>query len=248
MVLWGYTSSFWDTVVRWAFVISLIAGGMTAISLYVSGWVGYRLADAVQKDADTRIADAKRDTAAALQRIAELNKETTRLSADAEASRAAIAESKAREKEAELKLAQLEKKVTPRVIDDEQAAKIVEKINPFAGTPFAVESDSASEYGFVNRVIAVIQRSGWNWRSYSVSPMSLPPGDLGDTGIALDQISGVQVRINASRLSDFRKPAEALAYALTQALQASVSIVFDPPDSPHACSPDVIHIEIRRKL
>ncbi len=180
--------------------------------------------------------------------IARLHVESARLSAEAESARAAIAESRAREKEAELKLAQLEKKVTPRVIDDEQASKIVEKINPFPGTPFAIESDPASEYGFIDRVIEVLQRSGWKWRSYSVSPMSLPHGDMGGIEIRPDQISGVGVRINASRVADFRKPAEALAYALTQALQASVPILSDPPDSPHACSPDVIHIQIGRKL
>jgi hypothetical protein len=157
-----------------------------------------------------------------------------------------IAEADARTKEAELKLAQLSKKVTPRVLSGEDEVGIIDKLAEFRGTPFAIEAD-ATDFGFVNRVIEILQRSDWRLISYSDSIVSLPPGNLGFE-IPADQISGVQVRINASRLSDFEKPAKALATSLTQALRASVSFVFDPPDSPHACSPDAIHVEIRRKL
>jgi hypothetical protein len=143
------------------------------------------------------------------------------------------------------KIIALEKKVTPRLITDNDAANLVENVRPFSGTPFTVESAPAAEIGFVNRVIVLLQKAGWKEHSYSESIVSLPPGDIGN---ATDQISGVDVRINASRLADFRNPAEAFAVALTQALKASVPIIFDPPDSPHACSPDAIHIQIDRKL
>ena len=154
-----------------------------------------------------------------------------------------IAEANARQKEAELKLAQLDKKVTPRVISEEVEASIIDKLKEFSGISFAIETD-ATDLGFVNRVIVVLQRAGWKWQSYSVSPISLPFGDI---AFPTDQISGVGVRINASRLDDFRKPAEALAVALTQALKAGVPVVFDRQIFPLR-SPDVIHITIGRKL
>jgi hypothetical protein len=90
---------------------------------------------------------------------------------------AKIAESNARTKEAELKLALLERKIIPRAINDKQGQKIIEKINSFAHTPFAVESDPASEYVFVNRIIELLKEAGWEWKSYSTSLMSLPIGE-----------------------------------------------------------------------
>jgi hypothetical protein len=158
-----------------------------------------------------------------------------------------ISESNARTKEAELKLALLDKKITPRVIDDAQAEDIIKALKPFPETPFSVEADPAAEYGFINRLIVVLQRSGWKWMQYSVSPSSLPMGDVG-MDVPESRISGVQLRINRSRLDDFMKPAQELASALTQALQGSVSFAADPAESPLACSPDVIHVEIHRKL
>ena len=53
----------------------------------------------------------------------------------------ALSESEARTKEAELKLAQLDKKITPRVISGEQAEEFIEKIKPFPGVSFTIESD-----------------------------------------------------------------------------------------------------------
>ncbi len=83
---------------------------------------------------------------------------------------AKMAEANARTKEAELKLAELlDKKITPRVIRDEGAAEIVEKISSFSGTPFTVESDPAAEYGFVNRVIELLQKGGWKLRNPLIS-------------------------------------------------------------------------------
>jgi hypothetical protein len=111
--------------------------------------------------------------------------------------------------------------------------------------PFAIEADPAAEYGFVNRVIEVLQRAGWKLHSYSASLTSIP---LGDIGIADIDGIGVQLRFNNSRFDDFKEPAQALAVALTGALRASVGIAADPANSPNACSPDAMHIEIRRKL
>ena len=151
-------------------------------------------------------------------------------------------EAEARAAEAHVELARLEKKLTPRVITAQAEAKIAGALKPYPETPFTVEADPA-EYEFANRIVVVLQRSGWKWIEYAVAP-SLPPGDVGDVDFGI----GVQIRINRIRLSDWYAPATALGFALTDALGASVSIVADPPESDHACSPDAIHVEIARKL
>lgn len=163
-------------------------------------------------------------------------------------SEAQAAEANARTKEAELKLAQLEKKITPRVITDEQAEEIIAKVKPFAEMPFGVAADPAAEYAFINRLIMVLQRAGWKWMRYSVEPSTLPIGAVMGFEIPESQVSGVQLRINRSKLDDFMKPAQELASVLTQALEAGVSIAADPWEPPRGCSPDMIHIEIHRKL
>ncbi len=181
------------------------------------------------KQAELKIREAQKSIIESDRKIAEAN------------ARGAEANQKAQE--AALKLAQLEKKVIPRVINDNDAVVFVEKIKLFAGTPFTVESDPAAEYGFVNRVIELLQRGGWNWRSYSTSLMSLPAADA-----RISDGSGVQLRFNNSRIGDFAEAANALSHALTDSLRESSSVIFDPADSPLACSPDAIHVEIHRKL
>jgi hypothetical protein len=137
-----------------------------------------------------------------------------------------------------------ERPLFPRLISDEAAEAIIEAIKPFPGTPFAVKSDPASESDFVNRLIVILQRGGWKWLSYSASLMSLP---YGDTPFPTANLSKVQLRVNRSRLADFKGPADALISALTQALRMSVGAVYDPPELPRACSPNAIQVEIYRK-
>ena len=52
-------------------VISIVAGVITATALFVSGWVGYSLADFAQKDANVRIAESRATAAEANARAAE---------------------------------------------------------------------------------------------------------------------------------------------------------------------------------
>jgi biopolymer transport protein ExbD len=110
-----------------------------------------------------------------------------------------ISEANSRASEAELKLAQLDKKITQRVINDEQAEYIIKVLKPFPEMPFSIEADPAAEYGFINRLTAVLQRSGWKMKQYSVAPSTLPLAALG-LDIPESRISGVTIRINRSRL------------------------------------------------
>jgi hypothetical protein len=155
---------------------------------------------------------------------------------------ARAAEANARATEAQLELVRLRKKVTPREITDAQAEAIVSCISPFAGTPFEVESAPAAEYGFINRLIVVLQRGGWKFAAYSDSLSQLPPGHGGPDV----DVGRIQIRFNKSRYDDFLEPSMALARALTECLQVSVSVAGDPEDSPLSCAADAIHVEIRR--
>ena len=143
-------------------------------------------------------------------------------------------------------LAKLEKRIAPRTISEEQERAIIEKIAPFPETPFKIEHDPAAEYGFITRLIAVLQRAHWKWIGYLVTPNTLPPGDVPGFDASLD--SGVQLRINSARADDFREPARVFATALAKALGASVPLVVDPQGARGSCTPDVIHIEITRKV
>jgi hypothetical protein len=172
-----------------------------------------------------------------------------RISANEAATARAVADSDiaiARQKEAELKLAQLEKKLIPRVINDEQATKLVARLSRFSGVAFAVEADTAAEFAFVNRIITLLQRAGWIWKEYSSRPNTLPLS--APPGIDFSDLSGVQIRINALRKDDFQKPAFELAATLTDVMGKTVSFVTDDPKVHDACSPDEIHVEIYRML
>ena len=166
----------WDslpTVTRyhnWAEITGIVVLFLLVIAEVISFQYGHRKDDLTERQQVTT--NQRHD-----EEMARLHVEAARLSADAESARAAIAESKAREKEAELKLAQLEKEITPRAINDEQAAEIVEKIKPFAGTPYEIIADPAAEYGFVDKLMMLLNKAQWRWKSYSVQPITLPPPD-----------------------------------------------------------------------
>jgi len=165
--------------------MSLVAGGITATALFVSGWVGYSLADIAQRDADARIADARKDTAAALERIAELNKETVRLSADAESSRATVAEANARAAEAQQKAneadlarARLEAQLAPRQIPLDKEKDFVDRLSQFSGTAihFLVFPTGTSDTSpLASTIYQLLKKAGWlPWQSNSLSGQALP--------------------------------------------------------------------------
>jgi hypothetical protein len=122
------------------------------------------------------------------------------------------------------------------------------RLKPFGGMPFDVRIDPAAEYQFVDKLIALLNEAGWRWHSYSASLTTLPTGDAKIPGIDHPRIGAIQVRINGSRYDDFKNAARQLSIALTQAIKASSALVVDPANSPLACPPDAITIEIHRKL
>jgi biopolymer transport protein ExbD len=173
----------------------------------------------------------------------ELDAESNEKVAAAEA-RASEANQKAQE--AALELERLRKKLTPREITESQFDILVQKAALFPSTPFFVSADPGAEYAFVGRIIELLQRAGWKWMGYAVSPNSLPQGH--GAIVPEEKLNGIDLRINQSRWVDFKAPAEALSQALTQTRGLSVRLAIEPEGSKHSCPADAIHVEIRRKL
>jgi hypothetical protein len=148
--------SFWS---NWILIGALIVGVVATYGIVVSGNVK-------ESAANTEIADAKRDTAAALERIAVLNKETARLSADAEASRAAIADANARAIEAQAQLAQFK---APRTMTEVQARHFVEKASKYSGTQadIWIIGDTPEPTGIGQIIFRLLEISGWKTTSWN---------------------------------------------------------------------------------
>jgi hypothetical protein len=158
---------------------------------------------------------------------------------------ARLSEAIAKQKQAELKLAELEHKVIPRVIGDDDEAKIIDALKQFSGTPFSIEYAPAAEYEFVNRVFVILEKAGWQRACESPWYVSPPMPGAGAFQIPPDQTSGVRI---SAPTADFSKPAETLANLLTQALKAGVGISYGPEDSHLVCPANSIHIIIGKKL
>jgi hypothetical protein len=134
-MLWGWPFSLWETVVKISLWAAVGAGVVTAIAGFVAGYVGYELSDAIQRQSDEKIAEARKAVANANERIAELNRDTARLAADAESSRAAIAGANARALEAQAELARFK---APRSISETDKPRLISALLPFPGTKVAI--------------------------------------------------------------------------------------------------------------
>jgi hypothetical protein len=142
---------------------------------------------------------------------------------------------------------ELEKELNPRIINDKQADIFIKAIKPFAGTPFEVEADPAAEYGLVGRVITLLTKAGWQWKGYSSSATSLPPGNELVSKIQR-ATGGVSVRIRTGKTAELGGAAKALSFALTNVI-GSVSLEYDPerPEpSPFLAPANAILIQIFR--
>jgi hypothetical protein len=194
-------ASYWLSALWWA---KLIAAGLVAVGVVIefSGdWISRPFEKTVEDARETEIA---------------------RLSAAAESARAEIAKAqsdaaKANERTEELRAEnlRLERQLNPRVINDEQAKEIVENIKPFAGTQYEVIADPAAEYGFVDKLMTLLNKAQWRWKAYSVQPITLPPADEWASDVA-KETGGVQIRIRASEMATLDEAAKALAFALTR--------------------------------
>lgn len=108
-MLWGWSFSAWEFVVKFSLWIAVAAGVITAFAAFTAGYVGYELTDAIQRASDEKVAN--------------LNNETARLSAEAEASRAEIANANANAANADERAARLEKEAEAARLETAQIMK-----------------------------------------------------------------------------------------------------------------------------
>jgi hypothetical protein len=101
--MWGLSLQFWQSTIWWANIVALIGALITGGALFVSAVLSSNVGDVLQKDADTRITEARTrgdearaEAAKATERAAALEKEAA---------------------EAQLQLALLQKQVGPRLIN-----------------------------------------------------------------------------------------------------------------------------------
>lgn len=214
--MWGFSIQFWETVLKYTAIFTLILGGLTVAVSFISSWVGYNLAELTQADTKRRIAEAEARVQEANLEIARLNKETAKLSVDAESARADIAKANERAAEANQKAEEerlarvkLEDKVAWRTLTQEQQERISSKIKQFAGQQYMnfVASDPEA-INFLRLIDAVIKAGDWN---------KLPPkGPLTslEEGATIIVKSGISIQIAPSRASDLGIRAITLASAV----------------------------------
>jgi hypothetical protein len=128
--------------------------------------------------------------------------ELSRLSAEATSSRAAIADANARALEAQ---AELEKFKGPRLLTDEQLARIAGKLVAFKGQEYAITTfwDVKEPLAISNRLHQALTMAGWTY---------IPPGPGG--AFLLGGVVGVQVWSHPSADQQVRDAAKMLIEAL----------------------------------
>jgi hypothetical protein len=152
-------------------------------------------------------------------RIAELNKDTAKISLEAESARADIANANERAALAEQKAAEanlaLAKITTPRSLTAEQRQHLVESLKTFSKTPFDFFITPDPEPVNLMGVLAdLLTEAGWEWKSVGgiiVFQQQGKPNAGMMTG------SGVGIQIDHSKLADWEKPVLALANGLAAA-------------------------------
>jgi hypothetical protein len=219
-MLWGWSFPALELIVKVALWIAFAAGGIAAVSAFIAGYVGYELTDAVQKEADLRIVEAQ--------------------SRGEEAkARAAVAEQKA----AEAQLA-LEKFKAPRILNQDQQARIAEKLKPFAGaaydTGMGPKGDPESLY-ILRSIHAALLLANWNHIAWTgggetYTEPEMPP-------IGLTTVTNVIVDVHPDRWEKLGPAATALAAALAA---EGIDAIADSKST--SVNSDAIHIRIGRKL
>jgi hypothetical protein len=132
------------------------------------------------------------------ERIAELNKETVRLAADAEQSRAAIADANVRALEAQ---AALERFKAPRSISDSDKPTLISDLSAFAGTNAAIYilGEGPEPNGLAASIRDVLAQSHWQVLSWNWSGIGAATGVivLFKSGSAADVEATCEALVNA---------------------------------------------------
>ena len=141
------------------------------------------------------------------ERIAELKKEQARLSADAQSSRAAIAEADARASEAQQKAneadlarVKLELQLAPRRLSGDQKAALIEALKPFAGTEvqlWTFPPGTADTSPLANSIYQVLLDAGWKPHRFSSISGQAMPGITASFKVGSGSLEAVRVLIES---------------------------------------------------
>jgi hypothetical protein len=202
--------------------------------------------DWVAKPYEKTIEDARKLELAELHKQSDDAKlETTRLSADAESSRAAIADANARAAEAQLALEQFK---ADRTLSPEQQARVVEKLKQFSGQTYVLSVLPDQEaIRFAKIVDGIVRAAGWS-KLASKGAITIPDDATPTSSFAAINVAaepGVRIQIAPDRAIDvaFVARAKAIAEAfVTEGIAAEPRLVRDMADTP-----DAIQIRIGSK-
>jgi chromosome segregation ATPase len=170
-------------------------------------------------------AQAKLDFAQAQERMAELGKEAEALKAQSSEAEKDVAllkneTAQANQRAAEAnKLAEearleLERLKTPRTLNAEQQARIVDRVKTFAGTPYNFVVMAETEpMNLMVHIDAALETAGWKLVSWeSDNPLIIKRDGKPKAGVSVTE--GLGIEIAESKRAEWEDPAEALANAL----------------------------------
>jgi hypothetical protein len=155
----------------------------------------------------------------------------------------AIAEANARTKEAELALAKFR---APRVITENQRRTLIEKLQPFTGTPYDTgmgENDEEQE-DFMGQFDGVLRDAGWqfvNWSSGLLGERLILRPQRGRSGPV--GVKNVSLQMHASYEAQLKPAANALVAALQEiGVDAQIDVF-----NIHNINDSVLHVLVGRK-
>jgi len=122
----GWSLSTWETIFFWLTAAAAVLGGLSVSAAFFSAIIGYRISDAVQREANERISANETETARAQNDASKANLRAAELANETEAL-----------KGANLKL---EAQLAPRRLKPEQQQAIASALTKFAGRKVRVKS------------------------------------------------------------------------------------------------------------
>ena len=226
----------------WSGSFTALAAVATVIFLFIQFWssgVRERHTEWRTTSLEKQTAEAKKETILAQEHIAQLNKETARLSAAAEISRAAIAEANARAVEAQLAL---EKYKAPRSLSPLQQSAITEAMSPFAGVGFVFSVQTDPEpIALMEQIGKVLTDAKWQWLPAEGPIVWTSPGKPQASIIAF---SGISIQIDDSLTAQVGPAVIALNEALNEVgIESSTKRIVDGTEPVRTA----IHIYVGKK-
>jgi len=234
--LWGYSVEFWDRFGIWSLVVGAMLGVAALLLTAASAYVLYRVADEAQK----ALEETSKSSG---ERIADLNRDTARLSGEAEKARAEAAQANARALEAKL---ELEKFKAPRTLNLEQQRLIADRIRQFSGTNFdaAVISGDPEALSILEMIEAAVRAADWTQIDWKDTRAAILLGRSGLPTVGNVSIAGILIQVESDQ-RQLDDAATALAIALReQGLSVMHTRNFQPIA---AANTTAIHILVGRK-